>query len=163
MDEVQNYVTSSLDKMLSEAGKYGLRLAIANQFLSQLEGKTLKAVLGNVGTNIIFRCAEDDVDVLAPVVRPNFDGDDLRHMSRYRAVVKTQVYGETLPAFVVHTDPPPQAYKEGPARAARIREMSRQRYGRPVAEIDTEIMSRYRSKEPTVEEAFDPQNPNYFG
>ena len=163
VDEVQNYATSSLDTILSEAAKYGLHLTIANQFLSQLEGKTLKAVLGNVGTNIIFRCSEDDVDVMTPIVRPNYDSYDLRNMNRYQAIVKTQVDGETLPAFVVRTDPPPPDHEEGPTRAHRIREMSRNRYGTPVEEIDAMIRNRYADNEPTVEEAFDPQNPNYFG
>lgn len=100
---------------------------------------------------------------MTPVVRPQFSGDDLRHMNRYQAIVKTQVDGETLPAFVVHTDPPPPDSKDGPARARRICEHSRQRYGTSVEEIEAMIRARYADPEPTIEEAFDPQNPNYFG
>ena len=46
IDEVQNFVTTSLSQMLSEAGKFGLRLVVANQFLRQLEGVNLGSGYG---------------------------------------------------------------------------------------------------------------------
>lgn len=45
IDEVQNYITSSIEKILSETRKYGLHLIIANQSLAQIEKKKLKDIL----------------------------------------------------------------------------------------------------------------------
>lgn len=106
IDEVQKFVTTSLPVLLSEARKYGLSLVTANQFLGQLTGRTLEAVMGNVGTNILFRCSPDDASDLAPYVRPTFKVDDLTDLDRFQAVVKTQVYGQTQPAFSLLTFPP---------------------------------------------------------
>jgi len=50
VDEFQNFVVSSFEKILSEAGKAGLSLVMANQFLEQLNGSLQSAILGNVGT-----------------------------------------------------------------------------------------------------------------
>ena len=69
IDEVQNFVMTSLPQMLSEAGKFGLRLVVANQFLRQLEGATLEAVMGNAGTTIMFALGPKDASALAPFVR----------------------------------------------------------------------------------------------
>jgi len=166
VDEVQNYVTSSLSVMLSEAAKYGMSMVIANQFLAQLEGKTLKAVLGNVGTNIIFRCSEDDAQLFAALVQPPFQKKDLVNLSRFHAVVKVQVNGQTLPAAVLETDPPPARPDDSAQRVRRIQALSRQQYGRPVEEIDAELQERYRRvrlRNPASEENILPSEMDYYG
>jgi hypothetical protein len=50
IDEVQNFITTSLDVVFSEARKYGVYMMVAHQFFGQLPSETLQAVLGNVGT-----------------------------------------------------------------------------------------------------------------
>lgn len=152
VDEVQNYVTSSLGVMLSEAAKYGMSMVIANQFLSQLEGKTLQAVLGNIGTNIIFRCSPGDAQIFAGLVRPTFSETDLVNLSRFRAVVKAQYQGQTLPAFVLETERAPMRDDDAGRQVARIQRSSRERYGRPVTEIDEELRARYRQNRQTAQE-----------
>lgn len=145
IDEVQNFITTSLATILSEAAKYGLSLVLANQYLGQLEGRMLQATLGNIGTNIVFRCAHDDAQTFGPLLRPQFDPSRLVNLDRFHAVIKAQYDGRTLPAFLLQTDPPPPKDADAAARAARIRRMSRARYGRPVAEIDAELAARYQT------------------
>jgi hypothetical protein len=58
IDEVQNFISTPLDKVLSEAGKFGLSLSVAHQYLDQVEGDILKALKGNVGTLTVFRVGE---------------------------------------------------------------------------------------------------------
>ena len=55
IDEVQNFIQTSLPTVFSEARKFGLSLTVGNQQFNQLEGDTLEALLGNVGATIIFR------------------------------------------------------------------------------------------------------------
>ena len=103
IDEVQNFVTTSLSQMFSEAGKFGLRLVVANQFLRQLEGATLEAVMGNVGTTIMFGLGPKDAAALAPFVKPVHTTDDLVNLDRFQTIVKMQTGGKTLPAFSLST------------------------------------------------------------
>ena len=54
-DEFQNFQTKDFDKMLSMGGGYGLCLTLANQYVGQLEGHILDAIIGTVSTFILFR------------------------------------------------------------------------------------------------------------
>jgi hypothetical protein len=128
VDEVQRFVTSALDELLSEARKYGLSLTIANQFLGQLTGKTLDAVMGNVGASIIFQCSPDDTGTLAPYVKPEFTAQELLNLDRYHAVVKLQVHGQTQPAFSLRTFLPLDPMTDGREREQSIRRRSAERY-----------------------------------
>jgi len=76
IDEVQNFVTTSLDKVLSEARKYGLRLTMANQFLGQLKGDILESVIGNIGATVVFQIGLKDAKLLAPYYQPEFSAED---------------------------------------------------------------------------------------
>jgi len=133
-----------LPEMLSEAAKYGLNLVIANQFMGQLSSETTKAVLGNVGTNIIFRSGKDEADLFSALIEPTFSRDDLLNLSRYKAIIKTQHQGITLSAFLVNTNPPPQPVQKAANIVEHITDKSRQKYGKPAVEIDEELSKRYR-------------------
>lgn len=145
IDEVQNFVVTSLPEMLSETAKYRLSLVIANQFMGQLSGDTAKAVLGNVGTNILFRSGKDEAELFAALIEPVFSRDDLLNLSRYKAIIKTQHHGITLPAFLINTNPSPEPVQKETDIAERIRRKSRQKYGQPVDKIDSDLEQRYRS------------------
>ncbi len=45
----------SLASMLSELRKNWVNLVLAHQYLSQVDPQVVDAVLGNVGTHIVFR------------------------------------------------------------------------------------------------------------
>lgn len=106
VDEVQRFVTTSLSEMLSEARKHHLSLVTANQYLGQLTGKTLEAVMGNVGTTVIFQCSPDDARDLAAYTQPQVDAQGLLALNRFQATVKLQVNGQTQPAFTLSPLPP---------------------------------------------------------
>jgi len=164
VDEVQNFVTTSLPTVLSEAAKYGLYLCIANQFLAQLSGDTLQAVLGNVGTTLMFRSGPSDADILAGLLRPHFTREHLESLSRFKMIVRMQYQGATLPAFIVHNYPSAERPKGAREQAERIKELSRKRYGMSATEIDKTLKERFYNKatatpaQPTNSEDLD-----YFG
>jgi DNA segregation ATPase FtsK/SpoIIIE-like protein len=60
VDEFQHFQTSAFDVILSEARKYKLCLALAHQYVGQLEDNIRRSILGNVGTFILFRLHEQD-------------------------------------------------------------------------------------------------------
>lgn len=144
IDEAQNFVTTSLPRLFSEAGKYGLSLTLANQYLEQLSGSTLEAVMGNVGTSIIFRVGPRDAQAFSRFTKPYFSGEDLLNLNRFSAVVTTQQRGETLPPFTMRTLPPPQRPTDAQERTERIRAQSRTAYARPSADIEQELESRLK-------------------
>lgn len=147
IDEVQNFTTHSLETMFSQGRSFGLSLATANQYFSQLPGETLEAVLGNVGTNISFAVGETSARHLAGLMRPEFTTDDLQQLDKYTAVVKMQKEGQTLPAFLLHTLPP-LTLPDATAKIERIKNYSRETYGRPANEVDAELRRRYGPSEP---------------
>lgn len=74
IDEFQNYQTDSFPKILSEARKYGLALTTANQYLEQLTPEVRAAVLGNVGTLVLFRVGHSDAGWLEEHLSDNTVG-----------------------------------------------------------------------------------------
>jgi hypothetical protein len=128
IDEVQNFVTTSIGTALTEARKYGLSLHMANQFLDQLKGDTLKAVLGAIGSMVVFQVGHDDARELAHYFQPQFSAGDFVAMERYKAAVKASATG--LPAFSLHTREPvgmpktPQEHEAARERAERLRQLA---------------------------------------
>lgn len=137
IDEVQNFVTTSLPVMFSEAAKYALSLTIANQFLRQLTGNTLDAVLGNTGTTIMFACGSQDAKDLGAYIKPIFDSETLLNLDRFQAVVKMQKSGKTLPAFNLQAPKPLNKRENATETAQRIRTQALAAYTRkPVEETE---------------------------
>lgn len=144
IDEVQNFATTSLPVMFSEAGKYGLSLVVANQFMSQLSRDTLSAILGNVGTTIIFAVGVEDGPVLSRVTKPQFEAEDLINQDRFTTVVKMQVSGKTQPSFSMMTPLPKTEDDYDTDRVTSIKQHSREIYARPASEVD-DIIKRARA------------------
>lgn len=144
IDEVQEFVTTTLPTVFSEARKFGLCLTVANQFLGQLRGDTLESILGNVGEAVIFSCGPNDARALAPFVRPEFTVDDLTSFDRFNAVVRMQLNKKTMPAFSVGTLPPPTVPNDAHEREMRIRQKSIERYTPwNREEVETWLENRY--------------------
>lgn len=122
IDEVQRFVTTSLPEVLAEARKYHLTLITANQYLGQLTDKTLEAVMGNVGTTVVFACSPNDAHALSHYMKPEFSAEKLVNLDRFTAAVKLQVNTQTQPAFTLLTDPPlpyPDDWQQGEAMIRR--------------------------------------------
>jgi len=149
IDEVQKFVTTSLNELFSEARKYHLSLVTANQYLGQLAGKTLEAIMGNVGCSIIFPCSPDDASALAAYTRPNFTAQQLIELDRYEAVVKTQIHGRTLPAFSLFAWAPLSPAPDASEREQRIRARSVAAYTpRSRADVVAWLRERYQRGAP---------------
>ena len=131
IDEVQNFVTTSLNKVLEEARKCGLSLTVANQYLGQLKGAILESVIGTVGATIVFQVGLNDARLLAPYFKPEFSAEDLVNLDLYQAAVKVRsADGQTLPAFSLQTPPPPggQETESAKDREQSIRQRSIELY-----------------------------------
>jgi hypothetical protein len=91
--------------MLSEARKYGLGLTLAHQHIVQTDSDVFEAVLGNVGSLMVFRVGASD----APTFRQQLGTVDIRDLvnaPNYRAFVQLMVDGQKQRVFTADTMPP---------------------------------------------------------
>ena len=139
VDEFQHFVTDSLATMLSESRKFGLGLVLAHQYLAQLTDPIRDAVLGNVGSMVIFRLGAHDALLLEPELAPPFGAYDLQQLERHHVVVKLLARGQQLTPFSARTLPFPPAPPDAPEHVARIREHSRRQFARPRAEVERAV------------------------
>ena len=93
IDEFQNYITESIESILSEARKYRLGLVVAHQYLGQLQKSdaltksnvNLKdAIFGNVGSMMSYKVGPEDAEFLAKQFNPAFSDMDLVNMDKYK-------------------------------------------------------------------------------
>jgi hypothetical protein len=151
VDEAQQFVTTALSTMLSEARKSGLGLVLANQYMNQLSGETLDAVAGNVGTFLLFEMGEVDARTAAIYTKPEFVATDLVALGKFHAAVSMRVNGSRQSAFSLDTLPPPQENKQSSELEAFLRQQSIARYTpKPYSEIIGWIHQRYAPTPPTT-------------
>ena len=116
LDEFQNFLGGggfgyrkddrSLGPFLSETRKYGLRLALAHQHLAQCDAGTREAVLGNVGSMVVFRVGHNDAELLARELDDSVEPGELRKQPLFRAVASLLVDGSPATPFTLETIPP---------------------------------------------------------
>lgn len=145
VDEFQNFSTDSFATILSEARKYRLNLVVANQFTTQLTDEIRDAVFGNIGTVISYRVGTNDAEFLAKQFAPVFDIDDLQRIPNFNAIVRMLIGG--IPTQPFSMAAMPKLGKPNKKLMEALKQLSAAKYGRPRAQVDSEIMKRLRSGE----------------
>lgn len=153
IDEFQNFLTESINVILSEARKYHLCLSVGHQYIGQLvkarDTKFRDAIFGNVGTKVCFRIGVEDAEYMAREFAPVFGEHDLINIPKYNAYVKLLIDNANPPPFNMLTLP----LKEGDRElAGKIKELSRLKYGRSRKVVEAEAMERTRTREKDMEE-----------
>ncbi len=138
-DEFQNFATDSFGTILSESRKWGLRLCLANQYLTQLPHGLQQAVLGNVGTLIVFRVASQDAALLAGEVGIEpANAATLTDTANFEAVMRVVNDGVPSSPKRIRTAPP-QWIRTG--MFASVLSRTRARYARPSEDVEKRIRS----------------------
>lgn len=148
IDEFQNYVTDSIESILSEARKYRLGLNIAHQYMSQIDtsgqkkGVNLKdAVLGNVGTMMCYKIGAQDAEIMAKEMAPTFTDQDLVNIDKYKAVMKLSIDTQPSKPFSI-TPCNPYLETGNPEMATALKQISRLTHGRSKKFVEKEIFAR---------------------
>jgi len=136
VDEFQNFTTSAFDIILSEAGKYRLWLTMAHQFISQLDRRMRDAILGNVGTIVMFSLGPPDAHELKDELG-RFTPQDLVNLDRDKHEAFCRPATRAADTFPFQTLPPPDWPDEDVAR--RIIDWSREVYGGVVVDYVPEV------------------------
>ncbi len=126
VDEFHNLVTETFENLLSEARKYGLCLTMAHQYMEQLIPRVRSAVLGNVGSIIIFRVGGGDASDLEEEMTPMFKAKDMINLGMRVFYIKLTIDGETYDPFSAETlfvGPPPYE-----SQSQKIIDFSRKKY-----------------------------------
>ncbi len=144
VDEFQNFTTDSFATILSEARKYHLNLAVTNQYIAQLTETIRDAVIGNVGTEIVYRIGAADAEFMAKEF-PGATIEDLSNLDRYNTYTKLLIDGTPSKPFSMKglksEVPSNQQIRE------QVRNYFRQQSCRPRAEIEKEIQAEIQSME----------------
>ena len=150
IDEFQNYITPSIESILSEARKYRLWLILAHQYLWQLERSdaltktnlNLKnAIFGNVWSIMSYKIWPEDGEFMEKYYSPTFSNQDLVNMDKFKAVMKLAVDNQpTTPFSIIPINPYLETWEQKIAKA--FYELSRLKYGRNKAFVSKEIEYR---------------------
>ena len=100
-DEFQKYGTSMYTEMLSEIRKFGLKMVLAHQFISQIDLRLQAAILGNVAHKTIFNVDYDDAAILSKgynQITQDFNPAAITELEPYEAFVDGSVV--SLPRFM---------------------------------------------------------------
>ncbi len=110
IDEFQNYVSKSIESILSEARKYKLGLILAHQYIDQLKQEGLwgnldlsKTIFGNVGNFFIHKVGAPDAEFLEKEFGPEFSAIDMVNGDTFRAVAKIVVNNQPTRPFSFNT------------------------------------------------------------
>ncbi len=148
IDEFQNFVTPSIESILSEARKYRLGLVLAHQYIEQLKSNGGKVdlespIFGNVGNIMSYRIWVKDMETMEQQYKPNFSGTDLTNLDKFMAVIKMSVDMQPTPAFSMKVKLPwEEPALNTPEKVEIIKQISALKYGRKKELVDKEIFYR---------------------
>lgn len=149
IDEFQNYITQSIETILSEARKYRLWLIIAHQYIEQLVQKSLwwetdlrPAVFGNVWSIMAYKVGAKDAEYLEQEFSPEFSRSDLVNMDKFKWVMKLSVDTQPTRPFSISVLNPYEETLNTDEKVKIIKEISRLKRWRKRELIEKEIYYR---------------------
>lgn len=152
IDEFQNFVTPSIESILSEARKYRLGLILAHQYIDQLEkdsklsgAVSLKgAVFGNVGTMMFYKIGPQDAEHCAKEMAPVFSEQDLVNMDAFKGAMKLSIDNQPSRPFSIEVPRPwlDTTFVKDDQAGEAYKQLSRLTYGRQKEFVDREILRR---------------------
>ncbi len=148
IDEFQNFVTPSIESILSEARKYRLWLILAHQYLDQLKPQWWKIdleapILWNVWNMMSLRIWVKDTETLEHQFKPNFSWTDLTNLDKFMAVTKLSINMQPTPAFSMKVKLPRETPPLNTSEKVQIiKQISALKYGRKKELVDKEIFYR---------------------
>ena len=147
IDEFQDYLhlPTDLADALAQARGYSVGLTLSHQHLGQLAAGSMRsAVLANARSRVCFQLAAEDAQVMARSANGQLHADDFQQLGLHEVYVRLVVGGRVTGFASGRTLPPPAVTSD----PAVVREGSRLRYGRPVAEVEAEIARLAEGDEP---------------
>lgn len=157
IDEFQNFMTPSMESILSGARKYGLGLVLAHQDLQQLFKQNAElgnSVISNPGTRICFRVGDFDAKKLENGFS-FFGAEDLQNLGIGEAIARV---GQRDHDFNLTTNLP-EAVPDDLAEERRlaILKHSREKYSSPREEVEAELAEQFKVSTPSTQKSTPPK------
>jgi hypothetical protein len=103
IDEFQTLMSLGLVNMAAELRKFSVGIIAVHQYLEQIEPELRAAMLGNVGTLIVFRVGAGDAAKLVKELLPGLDPYDLTLLPNRTFWIRPLVRGQSVEAFTAET------------------------------------------------------------
>lgn len=131
LDEFQNFITPSINGILSGARKYSIGLILAHQELNQIKDSDVyNSILSNTNIRICFRLGDQDARKLESGFS-SFDNRDLQNLKIGKAIAKV---GSNTEDFSLDTYPLEEIQPNENSQV--VIDNARVRYSRKVLEIE---------------------------
>jgi hypothetical protein len=138
IDEVQDYLRlpGDLGDALAQGRGLGLGITLAHQALPQLTPVIREAILANARSRVTFGLSPRDARDIAGMTRGQLVSDDFMSLPAFSAYASLLTQGTPSDWFSLTTRPMP----EKTSSAQDIRARSRTSYGRPLADIEADLL-----------------------
>lgn len=141
MDEFQDFLKLAFDveQMLAQARSFQLGMVLAHQNLDQLDRQLSRGMMANTGTKIVFQTSSDDAREFARQFGKTVTDAEFMNQQAYEIVarVMTKTGNTSTPVTARTLRPSPSLGTE-----SQVRQLSRQKYGRAVEEVEREMHER---------------------
>ena len=139
LDEFQTLLRlpTKIGDVLARARKLGLGLTLAHQHLGQLTSEIRTDVLANARSRVIFQVGVDDSRTLIKQLL-QLTPEDLQHLPKYEVVAHLAARGSVVAPATGKTRPLGKSLGYG----GRLRRQSQKLYGRPIADVEAELLRR---------------------
>jgi hypothetical protein len=140
LDEWQNFLhlPTPMASVLAEARGMGLGMVLAHQHLGQLPTDVQHAVLANARSKVVFQLPAGDARLMAKELGDVLTDGDLQGLGAYEVAAQLFAAGTTQPVATGRT----RSMTDATGSADDVRALSRQHYGRPREEVESELRKR---------------------
>lgn len=151
LDEFQEITRlGDLADALGRARGLGVAFTLAHQSLTQLTPSTRQAVLAHARSRVCFQLSPTDARDIATTTNGVLAPADFQELPSFTAQASLLVNNERTPWSTIRTRPLPPRRQS----AELVRARSRERYGRPIGEVEAELTAIGGWREPSAEDAF---------
>lgn len=139
--QVMTKLPTGLDDMLNRARKHGLGLVMGTQYLEDLATEQKNAITNNARSRVIFQSSSKESRMWSNEFGPMLDDNDFMRIRQYEAIAALETDSGVLAPVTLKTRAP--LAQTGLSK--RVRQLSRERYGRPIGEVEAEMDARRTS------------------
>ena len=141
IDEFQQFISPSMEKILTSTRKYNFGFTLAHQNLHQLraDANVANAVMTQPCTRIVLSVGDDDAKRLGECF-DSFDGKSLTRLEKYHALVRVERNDFDFNLALRK----PDLSGDGEERKAAVIAASRRQYARPRAEVEADLLAEIR-------------------
>lgn len=142
LDEFSSFMKLPVDiqSILSKSRSANLGMILAHQDFSEMSPQFRYSVMSNVATKIAFKVGYQEANELARQFGPFVTEADFTGLPPHEAIALVGLDSNSAPPVTIATKPLPKLLK-GDDTAGSVRYKSRQTYGRPIRDVERELVS----------------------